>query len=1087
MELSEKQLFICEKFQEIHFDLRNKKNDYIDDIKKIYKAIIYSIGPENTKRNPDWISQTSNSIRELFYQLPPFKHDKIDIGTSKKLISIGLEEERIKNQHTCIYNLYNIYQHLTHHRKEIGYLQIKTHFPFLIKNEECLDKNLFLKLFNFFEESILSYFINEIKIIKYLSNVLKKEKQINYQELKSTLELSLNGKNFFYLNASHKILEKLHSNKLLETLKAKQEINSRENIPESSYLARITPKKPNKVAEIISKYPAKQTSMWVIANYIQAFCNMPKSFPDSKMKILIEKIKKENWLKRYNPQETHMGYEYTRLAEKLLSERKYKSLHQLLDTIFEPAPAKEQNDSYNTKMILGNNYYSHLYNKINELPKNKSLEFAKLFRDKLSLIIKTKYQAEITRNKKSKIKKKDFDDDSDIWCSDIESAKLDWSVNFEQKEPIFICMRNLFLKYLNSIKDNKSNIKKVLNDFLKNQKTPIFKRFKIYIYNQYKSVFKEEIKEAIFNLKENDIRTYEYRKLVKDNIGKFSKKEQLGFYKELKTRLKREKEEDYTEIYISKIISSFDKNIQEEIKKEYKKIQPSSLEPSYKKGGIYSVGNVSPYSLEEINKMGVKKLVKEIINFKPSEEAEYKPDTPSISGFREKLKIYTKNNPKEISNNASLFKNPKILPGYIYAIFLGLKDSIRNSEHKDINWKQIFDLMDNILKRKDKSKEEYMISWGETHVALLWVIKELIDSNIDFKKYAKEIVLINKHFAKAGKYKESKEEVKNTDPHHIAINNKRGVAFQNLMIFSTKFNSKKLHEDIKKHLEYLFEKDRSFDLRYMFGRWSIWFNHFDEKWFSKNIDKIFIKGNSELKLASIEGFLGGNISKELFLKMRPLYEWTIDKIKKGIPNERKYSQDIEHKLANHLGIAFAYDFIDKNDDLIQKLLKLSPEKRGKFISFLGKGYILDKTDREGLPSDLKAKLLDLWDDRLKQKNNKKELKKFGWWVNMKFLGEEASLKRFKETLVKTEGEIESPLFLIEALNNCENEKNYQNIFDILEAIVKSSFKNKRHLFEVDKIYSIMNRIRNKIDKKRLENLVNLFLKYGFYQFKEIVE
>ncbi len=186
---------------------------------------------------------------------------------------------------------------------------------------------------------------------------------------------------------------------------------------------------------------------------------------------------------------------------------------------------------------------------------------------------------------------------------------------------------------------------------------------------------------------------------------------------------------------INKIISQGPKSILKDFPEDYterwEKFWKSSLdikpdtddENSSILGGFRTIGEISPYAIEDLLVLSNMEIVQRVIDFKQESHFE----GPSTSGLMKTLETLSSNYPEKMSKDMNVFYNLPYL--YFYGILSGLRKAWE--EKKMINWNNVFSFINQYLSSERLRSNEFIIEgdlWNCDNNWIIGAIAELIQS-----------------------------------------------------------------------------------------------------------------------------------------------------------------------------------------------------------------------------------------------------------------------------------------------------------------------------------------------------------------------
>ena len=181
--------------QEIISKLDNLENNgnFYKKYSEIYLGGVYALNSKNRKDNPDWMSQSANSFREIIYLLT--NNNKIEL---QKLLSDYLgksfTKKETKKYKEYINNLYSFFSDLTHHFSNPDKEEYQINKNFKI-GKNSLTKNTYFDAVRLYKEYLKLLIITAIDVHKKIDNCIKKykNKKKTGKKLKELVKIFLNN------------------------------------------------------------------------------------------------------------------------------------------------------------------------------------------------------------------------------------------------------------------------------------------------------------------------------------------------------------------------------------------------------------------------------------------------------------------------------------------------------------------------------------------------------------------------------------------------------------------------------------------------------------------------------------------------------------------------------------------------------------------------------------------------------------------------------------------------------------------------------------------------------------------------------
>jgi hypothetical protein len=1048
--------------------LENNGNFY-KKYSEIYMGGVYALRKVNRQDNPDWMSQSANSFREIFYLLTNKNNIKIQ-KILNNLLSKSLTKKEIEKYKKYIESLYSFFSDLTHHfldPKREKYL-IGENYEIDINN---LDEKTYFTAVKFYKEYLKILIVNAIDIHKKIDECIKKTNK-NKELVSVLLNCSKDSRMYFFHKASKKWIKWLWEKGFLADLNkpANDTKKYSYNTPELDYLERMAKETPGNVAKIILSVKISKDNF--NPEVIDRFLRTIEELPATQIKRLSAKIRNEGWT--YLMRDfSRSGYGFSRMMKTLVDGKHFKSILELAGAIFE---TRDEGTKYGFDKVFCINHISTtgVFDALANMDSKYSGEALKLTINTLGKIIKKK-----KRERESVFRYEDYYtlDDADIFT--IEFNKRNSYSHREDIENIVITIKKLIEKTIgvNCLgKIKPKNFFKIVNELPDSYLTW---RLKLFALSQCPKALKEELEVAflrIFNVGERYVeieRGAEYYQLLKCGFKELGKKNQREYIRkaieyfgeDLKDSDKKEwRKRDANKIFYF-IRDNLSKTEQREIEEKFGfDLHKTKYEPvpsgSKPKGGF--INNKSP---EDIEKLEIDEIIEKLRNeFHPKVLLEkYKNDDflnpRGAEGLGDALKNDIKNRTdKYFDRLNNFFERDVIHPHYLNSVLRGVEDMMRNgAEFGDKKTRQILDLFfliasgSNVegFKKEDKGRF-WLADWIDVHRTMSDVLLMILgkgEKRKDIqKRHRKDILKIIKYLLsiKASPSLEN-ENYKESELFGIAINSVRGVAYQ-AFVFFTENDGNKLKKESKEIFKDVLFNDDLLPIRFLIGHYLATFYFRDRKFISSLFPEIFPKGNPRRKdiyLATWEGYLNNTLYDKLFSVMSDYYEYAIN-LSPTQYTKRKYLKDIDEALAVHLALAFVHLGLEMDDDLFVKFWSedKNTKRHKEFVSFIGRSCLSrEQASDEWLKEKnvSKDKLIKFWDWTLKNITDEETLSGFGFWINpnKEILEDEIVIKNILTTLEKSDGKIDWDYSLTNRLSVFA-EKNQVRTMEIIRRYLLNS-------------------------------------------------
>lgn len=1136
---------------DIYFFCKNKKPS------DLYKGAIFAM---NNQNNPDWMAQSAHSLRDIIYGIQGNKKDekyKV-LSFFCSVFSVKYQNKKDNNrsiirktffnfsdQKTRLYSdilceLYGIFTDISHHlnhfkrtKKRIRKIYRLSNINISVSDVKDVDLDFFKKLFFLFEDILLKSIPAFLSVYKRIDVILSRDISENIiDELKYYFYLGDNIENYFFTKVLEDWFDWLLENNFLLLSGSK---GDNRDFYKLNYLIRVAQKSPDKIISFINsvnicQYEFKQEIinkfLWLLSH---------GNFTVDHLCQVVDKIVEDNWVQLVGDLNS-WGFDYNDIMEKLYKAEKYDEFLALVGivlTVKEKDNKKEEGYKFNNIDPFYFNDFKdiHIFKEISELNKN-FLEKALELTTKKSKELIEKFSAEV---------KDDYWDyfDSFVLPNEIDFFSSDYSNSFYSERngvrDLFLTIRNLIVRlseeYNNDGKEAISIYKKYIEIL---PKTEMTWKLKIFFLYHFSNVLSDKVKEAIFIVEKKDlnfINSVEYQKLLKGKFNMLENKEKEKFVEDLIDFLgNNDEDKKYYISYGNKIFSCIYKYLEQDqinILENKFGVLVSDYEPKaevYMRSGFVNPKPAQglPSDIEELVKELKNNLSVEGILKKNKSNDMFRPHSVDMA-IQEDIKKRI----DEYIEKADLFFERELLDEhYTYIYLQAIRDYLKNLKNEvKINYKKILNLFSNIIKSHNKKNfdlsereqnfyHDWLGGWGAVFDMIADIINELLKDNreyeiINFKEDRDDFfALIKKLLVFSDPSVDDNNKEDGPDPLNTALNSVRGNTFQSLIYLicrdSDDFDKKeksKIKDDVKEVFKKVVEEEETYALFFEFGHYlgQVYFR--DKDWTKSLLEKIFPVGpeKNDLFLASLEGYLSGNLYNGLFEDMENVYSTAI-KIKSNDYTKRRYFRDINEGLSAHLALAFIYfNSFNSESELFKDFWSednYNQKRQKEFISFIGKHVISrDENDIDLSKIDV-DKIFNLWEILLDSVSDKEVLSAFSFWINFKsniYKDEERIVDIIVKTIKKSDGALEWEYNLMKSLVYL-SEKYPEKTFEIINCYLRGNYINNTGQFKYS--FYIDDDIFNSLDiiykstglQKEIGSLISDLLPIGngqFWKLKEI--
>jgi len=786
---------LCKQIDEFYknYPRQHRKQKFSD----LIKGAFYAARPE-CRSNPDWISQASNSLREVLYPLISDRVAQTNLIRLAYKYAINKDyKSRIKNREfiqtfSSLDRLYKKVSDLTHHGTELKGFSEREYTNF--------SENDFVDLLSEFV-SVLRKVLSLQQlythtIIDIIAQRKRRTKAIK-RELEFVLNVNADARQYFYIKANEKWLTWLWENGFLDVIKQKAKDPTRYSYrtPELNYLVRMAEKAPAKVADIMLEVPISKETF--NPEVIDRFVHICSILPADQLARIVPKIRKERWIPLMGVF-NQWGFEYEKMFQKLAGARDYESIITLAEDVLSVKTKDEIEKEQRNRFLDSSFYFNDLsYTEVFEQLVSVDEKHAE---KALAVAVKVMSQVvnALSRERESADEKVfQIDDRLLLLDEDLFSLELGQKDHFSRRGSIRELAAVILTLARRLIKDkcekDDEEARRIFEQYIgsfdsKNPPLPdscAMWRLRLVALSLCPAAFKEELKKSFFRL--FSVKRYyneiisgtEYLKALRAGFSVLSDSDKRDYVKRVieyfakKDKEKENEEEDWHIRYGSMVLSMIEDQLTEEEKKEAKEkgfvIDPNyQPEPSVKMSGVGTIIPQAPVSYEDFQKTEVSVIAGNL-------RAEWSPKT-LFEKYREKSDFhrpinaegigeYIKKNVAErlqeyIDNADQFFDREKLDPHYTYSYLRGIQDAIKNNRElaAKTNWGGIIELFKSIKESGDeelfekrtkeaKFSDVWLAGWDSVHSAMADILQELLAERngavvIDFRKYRNDIFSI---------------------------------------------------------------------------------------------------------------------------------------------------------------------------------------------------------------------------------------------------------------------------------------------------------------------------------------------------------
>ncbi len=1004
--------------------------------------------------------------------------------------------------------------------------------------------------------------MNQLDIHNRIDEIVKQNPSDDMkEEVFELINKNFDARDYFFAKADERWLKWLWENGFLDTLKTQPDNTTKysHRAPEINYIVKVAEKKPKFVVEkIILCDDLATTEEKFNPELIDRILRLCGELPAEYLPEIIEKIKKQNWVKLLSPF-GHWGFEFKDIFESLLKAGDEKTMLELAGIVLSVKTREEfvKEDKYNQNPFYIRDFsYTKVFDYLQKVSKKE---------DVLKMLVHTISNISNLSNKKIYhifAQEDVYHMLSVNFFTDEYKSNDGYSSYRESVEDLMLFTKDIAKELIEGeCAKGKEAVQKLYQNYIgsfddKDAKLPDTKntwQLRLYLLSLCPQAFKDEIKKSLFRLFNGDqfnaetCSGAEYESLLRTSFAILSEKWQKEYVNKLEKISRSMVDQDGKEVedierHARRILCII--NEKDLVREIFGFDCPENLDPrltiTFSGATDLQIKEKAPISYEEFARLDISEIAFKLANEwtpenikKLNEESGSFHSPITLEGVSGCLRKNISERFEDYLKNAQSFFNPeKISSHYTFAYLRGVSEALEigcqaSREAWDSLLKMFLLICQKDLKNQEnKSSEYWLVDWRGVYKQMAEVLEGVLlekDKKIplgEFAVFRENLLDLFKYlleYPNPVEKAEILESAENTifsdedefilDPFNLAVNSVRGRAFQAFLMFiyldgKDLEEKKRLKNDVKELYEKLLSSEKTRAMMFMYGHFLPNFYYRDSQWARKVlIPKLFGCQNSQLALASEEGYLSQKLYREVF-EDEDIQDWYKKWIKMEetkYTNGQKHWRDVDKALAVHLALAFVHFDIEidpkagfENDLLKEFWLtenKNNLKRHKEFISFIA-GTVFLNDAVTNIDDKLVSRLKKFWEWIIREARKKNSVVEkgacsaFGGWVNKdrEILPDKFLAEKMAESLCLSEGEINNEFPLLRRLPILA-EVNPESTYKILE----KCFLGKKGLIFKDKnefVYGIDNEIKeafkillskNEETKGKVENLISRIL------------
>lgn len=749
---------ICDLLDEFYETYPRERGNTLPSF--LVKGAFYAARVE-CRSNPDWISQSAHSARDVLYPLLSSETDTANlIKVFTDLVMHGPNSKVNRDFARVFSSLDSIYKKLSdlaHHGVKLrGFYTVEEYTNFS-PDDYILLLNDFLVIL----KDSISYqqVYTHVSIDSILASKITKSKTA--KQLEVILAANEDAKEYFFSKADEHWLMWLWKNGYLNKIKEKAADSNSYGfrMPELNYLFKVADKKPDLVTSIICSFNISSKNF--NPEVVDQFTRIGSKLPSRCLKKIVKKMRDEGWIELMGNY-TQYGFEYAEMFKTLIESGDSNSILTLAEAILK---VRDKNETEASRKV----YKSDNVFYINDISETKVFNYL------VGLPIKYQEKALLlVINIFSQVSKQEgeyFLMDEDFFTLRLTAVSED-SYQEDYRLLIATIIEITIKLFSDRTQDKKGIYDKYFATLSKNRTV---NRLKLFVLSLDPQLFIKDLKTEYFRIFETDkvidvLYGAEYERSLEAGFSYLTKNQKRDYVTKIFDTFSNPKNEDeksWKKHYASCILSTISKDLTQEetilANKNDFKIDPKyQPEPSIGKIRGGAVTPRSPINSDDFRSLTVIEIARKLRgDLSPKELKErYKDDDflnlRDADGVAKQLKGDIKTRIGEYLANAPLFfDRENLTPHYTNAYLRGIKDTLADSrsELDNLACDNLFQLLlqirnsgikESFFRTNKDSSGRWLSSWNSVHSTLADLVEELIkqkDKNtlINFTRYRAKV------------------------------------------------------------------------------------------------------------------------------------------------------------------------------------------------------------------------------------------------------------------------------------------------------------------------------------------------------------
>jgi hypothetical protein len=1054
LSLTDKQRWLCGRLDEL-YQAANRTGGVPSDM---FRSALYVMQPAQRGRNPDWMAQSSHSLRELLY---PFFKSNAEVGRRDALSRYGVAGDADALSKAIAVH-YSFMTSVAHHEWEQA-----TRNP-IVKMLAVSDGNdralLFEAALSAFEDVLFSALQRQLDVHAEIDDFVCKG-GTDTSILRRLLAVNFDARRYFFTVAPEDLLGWLRANEFLQPIWEVPEspANPSYQTPELDYLVKVATTQSQKVVDIMLTVAI--SSEHFNPEILDRFLWICQNIPADQLARILPKLRDEGWT-RLSRRFTSPGFAYQRMFQKLTAAKDYHSVLVLAEVVLALRSRDDEHlpgrgISFNP-FLLNQLEYTKVFEAVAGVDDEHAERALALAMSVLGDIVRLEEGAQQPPFA--------FGEPFSLLNKDLFDIEVGESERHSSRENIedLAALATLFIRRtIGRTCAAPEEARRLYQEYLlpsPDSRSMWFLR--LLAMSLCPLLFRQDLKEAFFRIFDCEYPTLltagaEYHRTLKAGFTALDELDRADYFSRVLARVTSEDAEAWTKNLGWKLLSGAYAGLTEAQLGRACEVFGRPLDPSFAPGPAIERGKggwvspKAPVTLEALAAISVSQIAEKLrADWSPLQLRQHDTiqdflNPMNAEGMGRLLKADFLQRAQLYLKDAELFFDRNVLhPHYTYTFLGGITEAIRAQKYPaNGDWSALLRLMSEIVvsgraNAFDRSIDgqetgfSWLAGWDAVYRALGDLVEELLKGHddqaiVEVTRYRTELLTIISELLLHPDPEPEAEAKSTSDPFTNAINSIRGNSFQALIWFMHREASifpaeekSRVAADVKNLYERTLNAERTLSVMFLFGHQIVPVYIYDREWAVTLFSRIFPSdtANHDLYLAAWEGYLTRGPFEELLLRLADRYVRSLE-IEPAQYTKRHYHTELDEGIATHLALAFVYSLeIDLNSDLIKLFWEIkNAERHQEFVEFIGRHCILGTEGESWIATSTVgvSRLEAFWDWALDRCAAVDVLAAFGYWMKADaglFENEWLAIQ-IHRTLEKTNGIIEWEHGMMESLQS----------------------------------------------------------------------